>query len=107
MKYRVTFLERTDEKGNPSENPPDFVEPQLVDGVVLDATFVERLEPVGSSHPQEVMDEDDSFLSIGSEVWEYDVADGRDREFTDALKNSQMVLEYETLEDEPSTQTLS
>ncbi|HLJ48745.1 MAG TPA: hypothetical protein VKU01_22165 [Bryobacteraceae bacterium] len=107
MKYRVTFLERTDAHGNPSENPPAFVEPQLMDGVVLDATFVERLEPVASSHPQEVMDEDDSFLSIGSEVWEYDVADGRDREFTDALKNSQMVLEYESLEDEPSTQTLS
>ncbi len=106
MKYRVTFLERTDGEGNPSENPPEFVEPQLMDGVVLDAVFVERVEPVAASHPQEVMDEDDSFLSIGSEVWEYDVADGRDREFTDALKNSQMVIDYETLEDEPSTQTL-
>lgn len=106
MKYRVTFLERTDEHGNPSENPPEFVEPELMDGVVLDATFVERLEPE-NLHVQEVMDEDDSFLSVGSEVWEYDIADGRDREFTDALKNSQMVIEYETLEDEPSTETLS
>jgi hypothetical protein len=53
------------------------------------------------------MDEDDSFLSMGTEVWEYDIADGREREFLDALKNSKMVVEYEALEDEPSTQTLS
>lgn len=106
MKYRVTFRERTDGMGNPTEKPPEFVEPELLDGVVLDATFVERFEPE-SMHVQEVMDEDDSFLSIGTEVWEYDVADGRDQEFVDALKNSQMVVEYETLEDEPSTQTMS
>ena len=102
MKYRVTFMERTDKAGNPSENPPEFVEPELTDGVVLDAAFVERFEP-HSLHGQEVMDEDDSFLSIGTEVWEYDVADGRDREFTDALKNSKMVVEYEEIEEEPST----
>ncbi len=106
MKYRVTFMERTDGRGNPSENPPQFVEPELTDGVVLDAVFVERFEP-DNLHNEEVMEEDDSFLSIGTEVWEYDIADGRDREFIDALKNSQMVIEYEALEDEPSTQTLS
>jgi hypothetical protein len=102
MKYRVTFMERTDKAGNPSEDPPAFVEPELTDGVVLDATFVERLEPE-NLHVQEVMDEDDSFLSVGTEVWEYDVADGRDRDFTDALRNSKMVLEYEPIEEEPST----
>jgi hypothetical protein len=106
MKYRVTFVERTDGLGNPTENPPEFVEPELMDGVVLDAVFVERLEPE-SLHVQEAMDEDDSFLSMGTEVWEYDIADGREREFLDALKNSKMVVEYEALEDEPSTQTLS
>lgn len=42
---------------------------------------------------QEVMDEDDSFESIATEVWEYDIAEGRDREFIDALKNSKMVIE--------------
>ena len=98
-------MERTDGKGNPSERPPEFVEPELMDGVVLDATFVERFEPE-SLHVQEVMDEDDSFLSIGTEVWEYDIVGGRERDFVDALKNSQMVIEYETLEDEPSTPTL-
>lgn len=102
MKYRVTFLERTDKVGNPSETPPQFVEPELTDGVVLDATFVERFEP-DSLHVQEVMDEDDSFLSVGTEVWEYDIADGRDGDFTDALKNSKMVVEYEALEEQGSS----
>ena len=105
MKYRVTFVERTDGKGNPTEDPPEFVEPELTDGIVLDATFVERFEP-DSLHVQEEMDEDDSFLSMGTEVWEYDFADGRERDFTDALKNSQMVVDYEQVqEDEPSTPT--
>ena len=107
MKYRVTFVERTDGVGNPTENPPEFVEPELTDGVVLDSRFVERFEPE-SMHVQEVMDEDDSFLSIGTEVWEYDVADGRERDFTDALKNSKMVIDYEEVEeDEPSSPTRS
>lgn len=98
MRYQVTFRERTDGTGEPSENPPAFVEPELMDGVVVDATFVERIEP-DNMHVQEVMDEDDSFLSIGSEVWEYEIADGREQEFEDALKNSQMVMEFETLDD--------
>jgi hypothetical protein len=98
MKYQVIFRERTDAVGNPTEKPPEFVEPELMDGVVLDATFVERFEP-DSMHGQEVMEEDDNFLSIGTEVWEYDVAEGRDQEFIDALKNSQVVIEYEALDD--------
>ena len=98
MKYQVTFRERTNAVGNPTENPPLFVEPELMDGVVLAANIVERIEP-DSMHVQEVMDEDDSFLSLGTEVWEYDIADGRDQEFIDALRNSQMVIEYEPLDD--------
>ena len=98
MKYQVSFRERTDAAGNATENPPAFVEPELMDGIVLDATLVERIEP-DSLHGQEVMDEDDDFLSIGTEVWEYDIAEGRDQEFIDALKNSQMVMEYEALDD--------
>ena len=98
MKYQVTFMERTDGAGNPSENPPAFVEPELMDGVVLDAALVERIEP-DSLHNNDVMDEDDSFLSIGTELWEYDIAPGRDRDFEDALKNSQMVIDYQALDD--------
>jgi len=98
MKYQVTFRERSDAEGKPTENPPSFLEPELVDGVVQDAVFVQRIEPE-AIHSQEVMDEDDAFLSIGTEVWEYDVAEGREQEFIDALKNSQMVVEYEALDD--------
>ncbi len=98
MKYRVAFKERTDGNGRPSENPPDYVELDLLDGVVLDKAFVERIEPA-AMHSQETMDEDDSFESVGTEVWEYDIAEGRDQEFIDALVNSGMVMEYEPLED--------
>lgn len=98
MKYRVVFKERTDGDGNPSENPPDYVELDLLDGVVLDQLFIERIEP-GGIHSQETMDEDDSFISVGTEIWEYDIADGRDQEFIDALKNSRMVIEYEQIDD--------
>ena len=106
MKYQVTFRERSDVNGNPSENPPEFVDPELVDGVVLDTAFVERIEP-DSLHVQEIMDEDDDFLSLGSEVWEYDIAEGRNQEFEDALKNSQMVMEYEVLDDSGQLANLS
>ena len=104
MKYRVTFREQNNRVGNPTEKPPEFVEPELRDGIVLDATFVERFEP-DNLHVQEVMDEDDDFMSVGTEVWEYDVADGCEQEFTDALKNSEMVIDYEDIEEEPSTPT--
>lgn len=98
MKYRVAFLERTNAQGKNSENPPEYVDLDLMEGVVLDQVFVERTEPE-SLHVQEVMDEDDSFESIATEVWEYDIAAGRDQEFIDALKNSQMVMEYEALDE--------
>lgn len=106
MKYQVTFRQRSDGTGNPTDNPPAFVEPELVDGVVLDAVFVERIEP-DNLHVQEVMDEDDDFLSLGSEIWEYDIAEGRQQEFEDALTNSQMVMEYEVIDDEGQLANLS
>ena len=104
MKYLVTFVERTDEQGNNVENPPEFVEPELMDGVVLDCRFVERFESP-NLHVQETPDEDDSFLSIGTEVWEYDVAEGREQEFKDALVNSEMVVEFEEMQDDPAFQS--
>jgi hypothetical protein len=98
MKYRVTFTERFDGEGNHTENPPEFV--NVPDGVVLDALFVQRDLPE-NLHVQEVMDEDDSFLSRGTEVWEYDIADGRDEEFITALDNSEMVIDYVELDAVP------
>lgn len=36
MTYRVTFMERTNALGHPSEFPPDYVAIDLPDGVVLE-----------------------------------------------------------------------
>lgn len=99
--YRVTFMERTNGNGDPSERPTEYVTLDLADGVVLDKQFVERTEPA-NLHVQETMDEDDSFLSVGAETWDYEIADGRDDDFIAALKNSQMVMDYEVLDNDPS-----
>jgi hypothetical protein len=98
MKYRVVFVERTDSSGNRAGDPPELVDSDLVDGVILDRSFVDRVEP-DSLHVQEVMDEDDDFESIGTEVWEYDIAEGREQEFIEAVRNSKMVIDCEPLDD--------
>ncbi len=102
MTYRVTFMERTNGSGQPSEFPPDYVVIDLADGVVLDQTFVERTEP-SALHSEESLEEDDSFLSVGSETWDYEVADDRGDDFIAALENSQMVMEYVRLDEAPSS----
>jgi hypothetical protein len=97
MRYRVTFLERTNAKGNPTEFPPDYVTIDVPDGVILDRTFVERDQPA-ALHSEEALEEDDDFLSMGSETWDYDIAEGREQEFLDALRNSQMAFDCEPLD---------
>jgi len=98
MRYRVTFMERTGATGQPSEFPPGYAAIETGEGVVLDRTFVDRTEP-DALHGEEELDEDDSFLSVGSETWDYEIADGRQHEFLDALKNSQMAIECVPLDD--------
>jgi hypothetical protein len=39
---------------------------------------------------------------VGSETWDYVVAEGREDDFIAALENSQMVMEYVELDSEPS-----
>jgi hypothetical protein len=97
MKYRVVFHGRSDERGERADNPPSFLDPELEDDIVLDAEFVGRLDP-DALHSSDRMEEDDAFLSISDEIWEYDVAEGRDQDFKDALANSGMVIEFEPLE---------
>lgn len=86
-------MERTNANGEPSEDPRGYLEASLTNGVVLDATFIERAKPT-ALHVEDRLEEDDDFLSVGSETWEYDVADKRRQEFLDALRNSQMVIEF-------------
>jgi len=97
MKYRVVFRERAKQDGSVADNPSSFLDAQLDDDTVLDAVFVGRNEP-DAQHSSEVLEEDDSFLSIGTEIWEYDIADSKEEDFKDALLNSGMVIEYEALE---------
>lgn len=89
-------MERTRASGDPSEFPPDYLEIDLPDGVVLDRTFVERSAP-SALHSEETLEEDDSFLSVGSETWDYDIAPSRKDEFLAAVRNSKMGIECEPL----------
>jgi|SRR5579871_3137805 len=97
MKYRVTFRKRYNQAGQPSDDPAALV--SVPDGVIEDAVFLERFEPP-SVHNTGDMEEDDDFLAYGTEVWIYDVAEGRDDEFKLALVNSEVVLEFEEVPDE-------
>jgi hypothetical protein len=62
-----------------------------------DKTFVERSEPA-ALHGEEGLEEDSSFLSVGSETWDYQVASGKKQEFLNAVRNSRMALECIPLE---------
>ncbi len=97
MKYKVVFRERSNESGERADDPPSFLDTQLDDETVLDAVFVGRNRP-DALHSSDVLEEDDAFLSIATEVWEYDIADGKDEDFKNALLNSGMVIEFEPLE---------
>ena len=98
MKYRVVFRERSKQEGERAEDPSAFLETQLDDETVLDAALVGRLEP-DSLHNSDRIEEDDGFLARSTpEIWEYDVADGKENDFVAALQNSGMVIEFEPLE---------
>ena len=100
MVYRVTFAKRFQSDGEASSlDPTAELEVYLADGVVLDKSMVSQFDPE-SKHNQEVMDEDDAFLGMAAaEVWEYEVTDGREAEFEDAIRNSQVVMEFQTIDD--------
>ena len=96
MKYRVVFRERSDGAGEKADDPASFLDTQLDDETVLDAVLIGRNGP-DALHSSDSLEEDDAFLSLGSEIWEYDVADGKDQDFKDAMLNSGMVMEFEPL----------
>jgi hypothetical protein len=53
-------------------------------------------------HNSDTLEEDDDFLSIGSESWDYEVAAGPEDEFLASLRNSRMVFECVELENGPA-----
>lgn len=97
MRYKVSFRKRFTQEGEAAEHP--VVSLSLPDGVVQEALIVESELP-GNLHVEERMEEDDDFLSLGTEAWEFDITPGREAEFIQALERSQTALEYEEVNDE-------
>jgi hypothetical protein len=108
MKYKVTFRKRFTPQGGPADDPAALV--SVEDGVIEDAEFVEIIEPAGLGVAEDLNEgtgsqesNDDGFLGLGSETWVYDVAEGREKEFTNALVESGVVLDFEEIPDESLT----
>lgn len=104
MRYRVAFARRMQSDGADSTMRPSAeLDLNLSDGVVAEKAFVEQLE-TEAQHSQEVLDEDDAFLgSAAPEVWEYEVVDARCAEFEEAVRNADLVLEYDVVDSTPTT----
>lgn len=100
MTYRVTFAKRFQSDGEPSAlDPSTELDVYLAEGIVLDKVYVRSIEPE-AKHSQEVLDEDDAFLGMAAaESWEYQIEEGREKEFEDAIGNSQTVMEFEVIDD--------
>ncbi|MFL6350339.1 MAG: hypothetical protein ACJ74Z_00605 [Bryobacteraceae bacterium] len=66
---------------------------------MADKVFVGRFEPA-SKHNQEVLDEDDAWLGLAAaELWDYDIVDGCEQDFVDAMRNSETVMEFSVIEE--------
>jgi len=108
IKYKVTFRKRFSPEGQPSDDPKSLISPE--DGVIEDEEFVEIIEPAGLGVAEDLNEgsgsqesNDNGFLGLGTETWVFDVAEGREKEFTDALVESRVVLDYEEVPDESFT----
>lgn len=96
MRYKVNFQKRFGPDGKPELNPMDSL--NLPEGLVCEALIAESETPP-SLHSEERIEEDDDFLSLGTEAWEFEIAPGREQEFLNILRDSGVALEYEELGD--------
>jgi hypothetical protein len=108
MKYKVTFRKRFSPQGEPSDDPRSLIDPG--DDVIEDEEFVEILEPAGLGVAEDLNEgagsqesNDNGFLGLGTEAWVFTIADGHEKEFTDALVESGVVLDFEEVPDESLT----
>jgi len=108
MRYKVTFRKRFTPEGEPMDNPRSLISPE--DGVIEDEEFVEMIEPAGLGVAEDLNEgsgsqesNDNGFLAFGTETWVFAIAEGREKEFTDALVESRVVLDYEDVPDESLT----
>ena len=93
----MTFRKRFNQEGQESDEPVALL--NLPDGVIQDSALVETFEP-DSLHVEERMEEDDDFFPFGTEVWEFDVIDGRERDFEDSVKESGVAIELDKMPEE-------
>jgi len=93
MKYQVVFRERKNKESDAAENPIGFLQGDGSEDVLRKSTFVRRTDPELKTSP-EPLDADDELIGLGTETWEYEVAEGRDQEFKDALLNSGSIIEF-------------
>ena len=108
MKYKVAFRKRFDRQGHPADDPVSLLDP--AEGVIQDSEFIEILEPPSLHVTDDINEgtgsensEDDGFLAFGTETWVFDVAEGRDQEFKEALRETGVVLDVEEVPDESLT----
>jgi hypothetical protein len=108
MRYKVTFRKRFSPEGQPADDPKSLV--SVEDGVIEDAEIVEMIEPAGLGVADDLNEgtgsqesNDNGFLNLGSETWVFDIAEGREKEFTDALVASRVVLDFVPVPDETLT----
>lgn len=93
MTYRVVFRERATRAGAAAENPLAFLQANRSYEVVRHALFVSRKDPEVRA-PADSLTEDEEFLSLGTQTWDYEVAEGKDQQFKDALLNSGSMVEF-------------
>jgi hypothetical protein len=93
MRYRVVFRERVSGRDGALENPVAFLQANRSDEIVRQAVFVLRNDP-GVRSSTDPLADDEEFLRLGTQTWEYEVADGKDQEFKDALLNSGSIVEF-------------
>jgi hypothetical protein len=108
MRYKVTFRKRFSAEGEPADDPKSLG--SVMDGVVQDEEFVEIIEPAGLGVAEDLNEgsgsqesNDNGFLGLGTETWVFDIAEGREKEFKDAVVESEVVLDIEEVPDESLT----
>jgi hypothetical protein len=93
MRYRVVFRERGTSGRRTTENPVAFLQANRAEDIVREAEFVLRQDPERRASGERPADDED-FGALGTQTWEYEVAEGRDQEFKDALLNSGSLVEF-------------
>jgi hypothetical protein len=105
MKYLVTFGKRNSDEGGPAAEPQSTIDPG--DGVIEDCEFVELVEPGLGEEPDEGSEveegNEDAVPTLSTESWVYTIADGREKDFTDTLRESRSVLTFEEIPDDAPT----